>query len=254
MAFPFLACDGCFVGFPAVLSLIIAVVVLIGSIYMLLWSNFGARQAYLIVMVALSGWMIIMSAIWLFGAPGTTTSTGPRGREPAWVPFLPDSEQAGDFKPALDVYPNRWDATGTVYPGMIDSKGEMENVRTIVGGALARLAEKQGTGATSADDWRFFPSDQTPQTDLDKELPKATVRFYRSGSTPLLFGVTIPATDKHPEVTVFAYRDKGLVFLNALYFLIASLLGFVVHLWLLARHERKQTAQAEERTPEPALA
>ena len=83
-----LACDGCFVGLPAVLSFVLAVVLLIGSLYMLLASNFGARLAYLIVMVSLMAFMMFLSLLWTIGGPGTTTGTGPRGREPAWVPFV----------------------------------------------------------------------------------------------------------------------------------------------------------------------
>ncbi len=59
-------------------------------------------------------------------------------------------------------------------------------------------------------------------------------------------GVTIPATDDHREVTVFAFRDKGLVFLYSLYFLGVSILGFALHVWLLARLERKQKEREAE--------
>ena len=92
-----LACDGCWSGWQAVLGLVIAVVVLIGSIYMLLASNFGARLGYLVLMVSLMAWIILLSAMWLFGLPGTTPGTGPRGAESAWVPFLQTSDQGKVF-------------------------------------------------------------------------------------------------------------------------------------------------------------
>jgi replication initiation and membrane attachment protein DnaB len=41
-------------------------------------------------------------------------------------------------------------------------------------------------------------------------------------------------------VVVFAYKNKGKVYLYALYFLIVGLLAFGIHLWLLARYERHQ--------------
>ena len=251
---PLLACDGCFVGAPAVISLIIAILVLIGSIYLLLASNYGAREAYLVLMVALSAWMIIMSAIWLFGAPGTTTSTGPRGREPAWVPFLPTSEQAGDFQREIARFPNEWDVSGEIYPGGIDSRGELITVSTDIRNALSRLAKKQGLEATKPSDWAFFPADQTPATEAEAAAPKATVRYYMKDGSPLMFGVTIPATDKHREITVFAFRDKGLVFLHGAVSLLVSVLLFVLHLALLARLERRQKAREAQLSGEPVLA
>lgn len=262
--FSILACDGCFKGFPAWIGLFLLVVALIGSIWMLLWSNYGARQAYLITMIALSAWMIIFAALWLVGAPGTTTATGPRGREVQWIPFLPDSEFAESFGGALDNFPDGqgWQATGTVFPGKVDTAGEFETVRTIVARALADLAKVQETDATDFTDWRFRDASREPTTP-DEEDPKlyapATVAFNQVASTKLVMGVTIPATDLHPEVTVFAYRDKGLVFLPTLIILIVSLLSFVLHVWLIARAEAEEKRREAEmggrlEVPEPAHA
>lgn len=249
-----LACDGCFVGFPAVLSLVIAVVVLIGSIWVLLASNLGSRQGYLVLMVSLGIWMIILSSLWLFGAPGTTTATGPRGREPAWVPFTPNSQVATeDFPSELAQFPSGWDAIGKEYPGKISSGGELENVRTTVETALAELAAAQGTKAKDPEDWAFRAKGVAATSPDQEALPQAEVRYLMSGNK-LLFGAVIPATDDHPQTTVFAYRDKGLVFLYAAYFLIASVAIFLIHLVLLARFERKQNLQAAELEGRPAIA
>lgn len=243
-----LACDGCFYGIPAIISLFLIVVALIGSIYMLLWSNFGARLGYLVLMVSLFGFMILMSALWLFGAPGTTTSTGPRGPEPAWVPFTPDSAAAGDYTTQVSSFPKGWDIVtpaGKIYDGKIDAKGEIETVRTAIREAEARLAAVQKTDAVKAADWNFRPSELpavTPDEKDPKLYPPSTVAYQQVGKT-LLFGVRIPATAKHPETLVFAYRDKGRVYLHGLISLIASLLGFASHLWLLARFERAQRAR-----------
>jgi hypothetical protein len=236
-----LACDGCWSGWQAVLGLGIAVVVLIGSIYMLLASNLGARVGYLVLMVSLMAWIILLSAMWLFGVPGTTPGTGPRGPEAQWVPFLATSEQGQEFTTTLNQFPTgtMWKPIGTAFPGKIDSKGEFDTVRTVLKSALARLAEKQGTAATDPTDWGFRAAGIPPATPDEESLPQAKVAFAEQG-TPLLFGVDIPATSKHPEVVVFAYRDKGKVFLYAFYFLVVAIVAFAFHLWLLARHERLQ--------------
>lgn len=242
-----LACDGCFVGVPAVMSLVIAVVILVGSVYILLAADLGVRQGYLVLMVSLTAWMTILSAIWLFGAPGTTTATGPRGREPAWIPFTPTSQVAQeDFLTEIAQFPSGWDKIGKMYPGKIESRGELETIRTTVTDAEVRL-----TGAPWAD-WAFRSSDVPMTSPDEQQIPAAEVRFVQKGST-LLFGAVIPATTSHPQTTVFAYRDKGMVFLHALYSLVASLALLVLHLWLLVRFEKEEKRRTAELTPEPVL-
>ena len=249
------ACDGCFVGIPAIISLIICFGVLVGTIYMLLVANFGARKGYLILMVSLAAWMIMMSAVWVFGLPGTTPGTGPRGREPEWIPFTPTSQVAReDYAKEIAEFPNGWDALpeggSKVYPGNLDARGEFEGIRTVVELSEAALAQKQKQKATEPADWEFrLPG--KPATPEDAEVDEALVR-YKFVNNRLLFGAVIPANAKHPQTTVFAYRDKGLVFLYATYFLIVSILAFVVHLWLLARLETRENA--ERARLEPATA
>jgi hypothetical protein len=259
---PLLGCDGCFVGLPAIISLVIAVLALIGTIYVLLWSNLGARVGYLVLMVSFFAWMIILSAMGLFGAPGTTPGTGPRGAEPQWVAFTPDSEQGQAFREELATFPgDGWselDASGKVFPGKIDAKGELENVRTAIKNGEAALALAQKTRPDfKPEDYSFRPS-KIPATTPDEEnpelFPPATAAYKQVGNT-LLFGARIPATSKHPEIVVFAYRDRGKVFLYALLFLAVSLFGFVLHLMLLGRSEKNQRrreaqlAEQEPRTP-----
>jgi hypothetical protein len=245
-----LACDGCWGGWQAVLGLAIAVIVLIGSIYMLLASNLGARLGYLVLMVSLMAWMMLLSAMWLFGIPGTQPGTGPRGQEPQWIPFTATSDQAKEFTSVLNQFPTgtSWKPIGTEFPGKIDTKGELATVRAVVEDALARLATVNGTGATDATDWGFRAAGVPAATPDEEALPTAKVAFSEEG-TPLLFGVTIPATSKHPETTVFAYRDPGKVYLYALYFLLVSVVGFAIHVWLLARYEDKQKAREAALAP-----
>jgi hypothetical protein len=236
-----LACDGCWSGWQAVLGLVIAVTVLIGSLYMLLASNLGARLGYLVLMVSLMAWIILLSAMWLFGLPGTTPGTGPRGPEAQWVPFLSTSDQGKVFADTLSTFPSgaTWKPIGTLFSGNIDSKGEFATVRTVVQDALASLDAKQKLPATDPADWAFRAAGVPPATPDEEPLPQARVAFSKTG-TPLLFGVDIPASAKHPEIVVFAYKNKGKVYLYALYFLVISLLAFAFHLWLLGRHEQKQ--------------
>ena len=73
-----------------------AFVLLPGSVYMLLASNFGALKGYLIAGTAFFGFLMMLSAVWLFGIPGTTPLTGPKGTQPTFKFFtLNDPAAAG---------------------------------------------------------------------------------------------------------------------------------------------------------------
>jgi hypothetical protein len=61
------------------LTVIIAVVVLCGSIYFIMATNMGARLAFLVVLASLFGWMMLMGITWwIYGI-------GLRGPDPTWA-------------------------------------------------------------------------------------------------------------------------------------------------------------------------
>jgi hypothetical protein len=62
-----------------IVFVLIAVVVLMGSIYMILSTNVGGRLGLLIVLAALFGWMTCMAGIW------ATYGIGLKGKDPSWV-------------------------------------------------------------------------------------------------------------------------------------------------------------------------
>ena len=62
---------------------IISVVVLMGSTYLLLGTNLGARLGFLIALTGLAGWMMSMAIIWaIYGI-------GLKGPDPTWHPSEP---------------------------------------------------------------------------------------------------------------------------------------------------------------------
>jgi hypothetical protein len=236
---PLLALEGEPTGWAAIAFVLWWVVMLMGSMYALLWSIYGAKQALHVLMAATWGFMILYSAIWLFGAPGTPPGTGPRGREPAWVPFLATSAQAQDFG-AVKKFPEGWDTpkAGQKYAGGIEPAGEVNNIKAVWEEALSRRAATQGTPATDPANWEFRTT-PTAASAEEASLKFAQVYFKVDGSH-LITGVTIPATDKHPEVTVFAYRDKGQVFYWAAIALGVAIVLFAAHIFALSQMEKRQ--------------
>ncbi len=62
------------------LTVVIAVVILMGSIYLIMLTNMGSRLAFLVVLAGLAGWMMLMGLTWwIYGI-------GLRGPDPSWEP------------------------------------------------------------------------------------------------------------------------------------------------------------------------
>ncbi len=260
IAFIPLALEGQWSGAAAVGVVLTAALIFIGTIYYLLTTIFGWRRAYYVTMVSLMGFMILLSLVWLIGIPGTGPGFGPRGREPDWIAFLPNSEFATDFKEEIATFPDGWDERGKQYfgnsdkkkTGAIDSKGEIDTIKGILEPALAGYAQAHNLGSADPTKYNFrargTPAEEEKLSPEEKAVPVAEVRFEDAGKGRLLFGVRLPASADHPEITAFALRDKGTVFLPALYFIVSSVVLFALHLWLLARDEIKQRAREAETT------
>ena len=61
------------------LTVIIAVTVLCGSIYLIMATNMGARLAFLVVLAGLFGWLFLMGLTWwIYGI-------GLKGPDPTWA-------------------------------------------------------------------------------------------------------------------------------------------------------------------------
>jgi len=67
------------------LIVVIGTVSLMGSVYLILGTNLGARLGFLVALAGLFGWMATMGAIWW------TYGIGLQGRQPTWKPAAPIS-------------------------------------------------------------------------------------------------------------------------------------------------------------------
>ncbi len=69
-------------GIRGILSVLVGVVVLCGSVYLLLGTNVGARLGLLVALAGLAGWMVILTLTWWLSPP----AIGPRGTNNSWKP------------------------------------------------------------------------------------------------------------------------------------------------------------------------
>ena len=89
----------------AILAVPLGLLFLSGSVYVLLWSNYGAKKAAGIYGVAFFGFSLILGVFWWFGGPGIppnlgiTTLPGQAADhyDPVWYAFEPGSQRAGFF-------------------------------------------------------------------------------------------------------------------------------------------------------------
>ena len=224
--------------------------IFLGSIYWLLRSNLGTRRGYLVFGAAFFGYMIIQSAFWAFGAPGTPVATGPtnlpgqpaNAYQPEWVPFAEDSRIGnGEYSWISDA---EW---GPV-PEHFEEEAEV------------------GVG----DIHGFFASDAGHELVQEHWKPDTESVQYaqRDGGYPVL-KVTYLETDEESgevvadgeEVTLYGYFDAGAASFPAIVFLLISLVGFAIHALLLDRDEQREKRELAElresrgvAAPEPVAA
>ena len=60
-----------------ILIVIIAVTVLMGSVYMILGTNLGARLGFIVALTGLAGWMLLMGILWSMYGIGIEPYIGP---------------------------------------------------------------------------------------------------------------------------------------------------------------------------------
>lgn len=216
----------------AKLAVPLGALIFLGSIYLLLRSNLGTRRGYLVFATAFFGFMIIQSAFWAFGAPGTPVATGPTNLpgqvaneyQPTWVPFAEDSrlgkgEYAWIGGAQWSEVPEDFAAEAEVGVGDIQGFFSSEEGRKLVGEA-----------------WKA-----------------EEVAYARQDGYPVL-KVTYVETDANTgevkpggkTATMYGYFDAGNRSFPAVVFLIGSLIGFALHALLLDRDEQREKRELAE--------
>lgn len=211
------------------MTVAMAFVIFVGSVYLILASVFGRWMGYLVLSVSFWGWMILLSALWAFGffSQGLETPThlGPRGSEPGWVVLGTAPDVTSPRFPVVDQYPgDPWREA--------EEADDLGSVQTAVQEFLAEEAAHQ------------LAEEAEEGEEIEFELTDFTVtgvRFTEDRGARLAVGKAFFGGGG-PEVEFVAVFDGGDVPKFSYGFLLVSLLGFVLHLPLLDRAERKRKA------------
>ena len=212
-----------------------------GSVWMLLAANFGALKGYLIAATAFFGFLVMLSAVWLFGIPGTTPLTGPKGTQPTFKFFTLDDPQAGAYDSVRDFQGGaggewREAPAGEPEEGSAEAtlKADLDTARQT---AVSDLIEEHNKDVEDS-------SEELDVTNLD---PKTyyTIQDGTEVAAIVISPKTPPAGSglQRPDispVTRFAYRDPGNPSLPSILFLIGSSVLFAVHTLLLGVTERRR--------------
>jgi hypothetical protein len=245
-----------------ILVVVTAFVLLPGSVFMLLAVNFGALKGYLIAATAFFGFLALLSAVWLFGLPGTTPLTGPKGTQPTFKFFTLDD-------PVASTYDSVRNFQGGAGNGWQEAPA----------GAAAEGGAQGGGGGGGAEETLKADLDVARQTavstlieetnkdieDSSKELDTTNLdakAFYTIQDGTEVAAIVISPKDppegsglQRPDFapkTTFAYRDPGSPYLPSILFLVGSLVLFVVHMLALGLVERRRPLGGTVATPTDA--
>ena len=200
------------------------------STYLLLTAIFGRWLGFLVLAVSFSGWMVLQSALWLFGfwSQGleTPTNLGPRGAEPAWV-----AAGGRGRRDAPTEYATFDDLAGRTRGPSPTSRADAD-VQSASGAVTAFLAEQtnEELGLDETD----------PTAVLGSQFAIDSIRFADEDDGTKLAVVQSHYTGGGPLWTVSLYYDGGSVPRYSYMFLGGSIVAFAVFLPLMDRAEKKR--------------
>jgi hypothetical protein len=240
------------------LVVITGFVLLPGSVYMLLASNFGALKGYLIAATAFFGFLMMLSAVWLFGIPGTTPLTGPKGTQPTFKSFTIDDPQASTYDAVRDFQGQAGNGWQAAPEGEVEAGSAQEKLKADLDTARQRAVQDLITETNKKVE---NSSDELDVTNLDAK----TFYTIQDGTevAAIVISPKAPPEDsglKKPDFapkTTFAYRDPGNPYLPSILFLVGASVLFLVHMVLLGMAERRRPLgvtqrPAPEAQPQPA--
>ncbi len=215
------------------LTVVMGFLLFIGSVLLLLSAVFGRRMGYLVLAISFFAWMTLLSVIWTFGfysqGPTTPTNLGPRGSEPAWVPLQAGTGFSSYEYPQFNRYPgNPWFAPGT------DPDEELSaSIQSATSAITTYLTDQANLelGITDVD---------SPEAVKTTDFTVQDLRFTTTDDGASLMAARAFFNGGGPIITVYGYHDTGSVPRYSWMFLIASLVGFAVHLPFLDRAERRR--------------
>lgn len=200
------------------LAVPLGILIFCGSVFALLWSNYGAKKGALIYGVAMFGFLGFIGVFWWFGAPGTPTATGLTNfpgqaadeYSPRWYPFEGGSERSTFFDADDEFEPDSPDPFQTV-PEFVGTTDEEDPMFAAISGDI--------DGASSRMVSQYFPRNESGGLDIGAsfrtQLQEAVAEvdptsLENASGEPTLSGyVAQVATDEDGEPRLWITEDNG---------------------------------------------
>jgi len=220
--------------------------ILIGSVYLLLATNTGARLGFMIAGAGLFGWMMVMGVVWMvFGI-------GIKGEEPSWKPL---EVVSGDLSQStVEVarrFPDGWKPVPKSDPALADAEGAADALLSGEGGESGGGEGGEGGeegGGSQKETLRIEPP-------FDKKTDYKVAEAFRSGGEnwfllgvrhrPHYIAVQVEPTASAPgevqgrPTTVIMLRDLGNLRAPSFFFALFSAILFGIFAYSLHYRDRQ---------------
>lgn len=242
-----------------IVIVLVAIMVLIGSVYLLLATNTGARLGFVIAAAGLFGWMTIMGVVW------TVFGIGIKGEEPHWQPLeVVPGDLSQSTVEAARGFPRGWEKLPRGDPALADAEASSDAVLAATGGeGGGEGGESEGGGSGEAGGGEAGGgSEETLRVEPPFQAKEnyELVEAYRKGGETWFFtlrhrphyaalqvkpSASAPASEQDtPVTTVIMLRDLGN--LRAPSFLFTVVSGIFFGVCCFALHQRDKEARARQ--------
>lgn len=237
----------------------VGVLVLMGSVYLLLATNTGARLGFVIAAAGLFGWMTVMGVVW------TVFGIGIKGEEPHWQPLeLISGDLSQSTVPATRGFPRGWKKIPRGDPALADAEASSDAVLAASGGeggGEGGGSEGEGSGESGGGEAGGGSEEKKLRVDppFQKKEDYELVDAYRKGGETWFFTLrhrphyavlqvkpaeSAPASEKDPTVTsVVMIRNLGNLRAPSFFFTVFSAIFFGVCCYALHRRDKEALAR-----------
>lgn len=232
-------------GLRGILVVLVGASVLMGSVYLLLSTNLGARVGFLVAVAGLSGWMMLMGVVWAIYGIGykgpaahwrveeVITSESPSDLSASQLKVAHDLKS---WKPQASDDPHRGEEQAAASAALIDPNGPLKGVYPSDQDFVTIAAyDKGGKKKNFINNW--VPGPHPPHYAII-QVQGVKVRDIPFGSTP----PPLEADPSKPVRSVILVRDLGALRLPSV--TLALSMGIVFALTTNALHRRDKQLMA----------
>ena len=215
-----------------IVVVLIAVGVLMGSVYLILSTDLGARLGLMVALGALFGWLTILASVWwIYGI-------GLKGADPTWKPVEVIVGDTANANNEIAHNLDGWEKLPTDDPGRGQAVASADEILTKESKVFTSptdyvVLDVYTTGGGTYPNW-FFKFRHDPHYSLVQVQP-VKPQISEAGKPP----PTPIADETQPVVSVLMIRDLGYRRRPAALITLGSLAIFLAIAWMLHARDKE---------------